>query len=109
MIINGVSIAGPTLAYSLRKADLEVLPVEAAPQLRTGGYVIDFGLEGYDLAEKMGLTLGGEGRFVHCPKAGVRHSVRNLVVWLMRRLSFVVDFFIGRELRDRVQLPDYGF
>ena len=34
---------------------------------------------------------------------------RNLAVRLMRRLPFVVDFFIGRELRDQVQLPDYGF
>ena len=55
IIINGVGIAGPTLAYWLRKAGHEVLLVEAAPQLRTGGYVIDFGLVGYDVAEKMGL------------------------------------------------------
>jgi 2-polyprenyl-6-methoxyphenol hydroxylase-like FAD-dependent oxidoreductase len=32
-----------------------VVLVEASPQLRTGGYVIDFGLVGYDIAEKMGL------------------------------------------------------
>jgi len=25
------------------------------------------------------------------------------------QLRFVVDFFIGRELRDQVELPDYGF
>jgi hypothetical protein len=31
------------------------------------------------------------------------------LVRLMQRLPFVVDFFIGRELRDRVELPDYGF
>jgi 2-polyprenyl-6-methoxyphenol hydroxylase-like FAD-dependent oxidoreductase len=55
IVINGVGIAGPTLAYWLRKAGHEVLLVEAAPQLRTGGYVIDFGLVGYDIAEKMGL------------------------------------------------------
>jgi hypothetical protein len=30
-------------------------------------------------------------------------------VRLMRQLPFVVDFFIGRELRDQVELPDYGF
>ena len=34
---------------------------------------------------------------------------RNPVLRLMRRLPFVVDFFIGRQLRDQVQLPDYGF
>jgi 2-polyprenyl-6-methoxyphenol hydroxylase-like FAD-dependent oxidoreductase len=55
IIINGAGIAGPTLAYWLRQARHEVVLVEAAPQLRTGGYVIDFGLVGYDIAEKMGL------------------------------------------------------
>jgi 2-polyprenyl-6-methoxyphenol hydroxylase-like FAD-dependent oxidoreductase len=55
IFINGAGIAGPTLAYWLRKAGHEVVLVEAAPQLRTGGYVIDFGLVGYDIAEKMGL------------------------------------------------------
>ena len=55
IIINGVGIAGPTLAYWLRKSGHEVLLVEAAPQLRTGGYVIDFWGVGYDIAEKMGL------------------------------------------------------
>jgi 2-polyprenyl-6-methoxyphenol hydroxylase-like FAD-dependent oxidoreductase len=55
IIINGVGIAGPTLAYWLRKSGHEVLLVEEAPQLRRGGYVIDFGLLGYDIAEKIGL------------------------------------------------------
>jgi 2-polyprenyl-6-methoxyphenol hydroxylase-like FAD-dependent oxidoreductase len=55
VIINGVGIAGPTLAYWLRKAGHDVLLVEAAPQLRRGGYVIDFWGVGYDIAEKMGL------------------------------------------------------
>jgi 2-polyprenyl-6-methoxyphenol hydroxylase-like FAD-dependent oxidoreductase len=53
IIINGMGIAGPTLAYWLRKGGHEVVIVESAPQLRTGGYVIDFGLLGYDVAEKM--------------------------------------------------------
>ena len=53
--INGAGIAGPTLAYWLRKSGHEVLLIEAAPQLRTGGYVIDFWGVGYDIAEKMGL------------------------------------------------------
>ncbi len=55
IIINGMGVAGPTLAYWLRRGGHEVLLVESAPQLRTGGYVIDFGLVGYDVAEKMGL------------------------------------------------------
>ena len=55
IIINGVGIAGPTLAYWLRRAGHEVVLVEEAPQLRRGGYVIDFWGLGYDIAEKMGL------------------------------------------------------
>jgi 2-polyprenyl-6-methoxyphenol hydroxylase-like FAD-dependent oxidoreductase len=55
IIINGVGIAGPTLAYWLRKAGHDVLLVEAAPRLRCGGYVLDFWGVGYDIAEKMGL------------------------------------------------------
>jgi 2-polyprenyl-6-methoxyphenol hydroxylase-like FAD-dependent oxidoreductase len=55
IIINGAGIAGPTLAYWLQRADHEVLLVEAAPQLRGGGYVVDFWGVGYDVAEKMGL------------------------------------------------------
>jgi 2-polyprenyl-6-methoxyphenol hydroxylase-like FAD-dependent oxidoreductase len=54
-IINGAGIAGPTLAYWLRQAGHDVLLVEAAPELRRGGYVLDFWGLGYDIAEKMGL------------------------------------------------------
>src|SRR6516225_8878637 len=55
IIINGAGIAGPTLAYWLRKSGHEVVLVEAAPQLRRGGYVLDFWGVGYDIADKMGL------------------------------------------------------
>jgi 2-polyprenyl-6-methoxyphenol hydroxylase-like FAD-dependent oxidoreductase len=53
--INGAGIAGPTLAYWLRSLGHEVLLIEQAPALRTGGYIIDFWGAGYDVAEKMGL------------------------------------------------------
>lgn len=53
--INGAGIAGPTLAYWLQKSGHEVLLVEKSPQLRRGGYAIDFWGVGYDIAEKMGL------------------------------------------------------
>lgn len=55
VIISGAGIAGPAVAFWLRKAGHEVLLVEAAPRLRSGGYVIDFWGVGYDVAEKMGL------------------------------------------------------
>jgi 2-polyprenyl-6-methoxyphenol hydroxylase-like FAD-dependent oxidoreductase len=74
IIINGVGIAGPTLAYWLSKSGHDVALVEEAPQLRRDGYIIDFWGLGYDIAEKMGLIprireLGyqvKEVRFVDC-------------------------------------------
>lgn len=53
--INGTGIAGPTLAYWLKKYGHEPILVERATALRTGGYVVDFWGLGYDIAEMMGL------------------------------------------------------
>ncbi len=53
--INGVGVAGPTLAYWLARQGHDVVLFEKAPALRTGGYLIDFWGRGYDLAERMGL------------------------------------------------------
>lgn len=53
--INGAGIAGPALAYWLRRSGHEVVLIEESPRLRRGGYVIDFWGIGYDIAERMGL------------------------------------------------------
>jgi 2-polyprenyl-6-methoxyphenol hydroxylase-like FAD-dependent oxidoreductase len=53
--INGAGIAGPTLAWWLRKSGHDVLLIEQSRALRSGGYAIDFWGVGYDIAEKMGL------------------------------------------------------
>jgi 2-polyprenyl-6-methoxyphenol hydroxylase-like FAD-dependent oxidoreductase len=53
--INGAGIAGPALAYWLHRSGHDVLLIEESPQLRRGGYIIDFWGVGYDIAEKMGL------------------------------------------------------
>lgn len=55
VLIAGAGIGGPTLAYWLHAAGYEPTLVERAPQLRTGGYVIDFWGLGYDIAAHMGL------------------------------------------------------
>ena len=55
IVINGVGVAGPALAYWLTKSGHDVVLVEEAPWLRAGGYLIDFWGIGYDIAEKMGL------------------------------------------------------
>jgi 2-polyprenyl-6-methoxyphenol hydroxylase-like FAD-dependent oxidoreductase len=53
--INGTGVAGPALAWWLRRYGHEPVLFEKAPKLRTGGYVIDFWGVGYDVAERMGL------------------------------------------------------
>jgi len=54
--INGAGIAGTAPAFWLQRAGHEVLLVAEAPQLRSGGYIVDFWGIGYDVAEKMGLV-----------------------------------------------------
>jgi 2-polyprenyl-6-methoxyphenol hydroxylase-like FAD-dependent oxidoreductase len=53
--INGAGIAGAALAYWLVKMGHSVLLVERAPELRSGGYILNLWGIGYDAAEKMGL------------------------------------------------------
>ena len=55
ILISGLGVAGPTLAFWLRAAGFRPTLVEQAPVLRSGGYVIDFWGLGYDIAERMGL------------------------------------------------------
>ncbi len=56
VLISGAGIAGPTLAFWLNAAGFKATIVERAPNLRAGGYVIDFWGAGYDIAERMGLA-----------------------------------------------------
>ena len=56
VLISGVGIAGPTLAFWLKAAGLQPTLVEHAPTLRSSGYVIDFWGLGYEIAEQMGLA-----------------------------------------------------
>ena len=55
VLISGLGIAGPTLAFWLKEYGFTSTLVELAPAVRTSGYVIDFWGLGYDIAEKMGL------------------------------------------------------
>jgi len=53
VLIAGIGVAGPTLAYWLTFFGFKTTLVEIAPHLRTGGYVIDFWGRGFDVAERM--------------------------------------------------------
>ncbi len=55
VLISGAGIAGPTLAYWLSVNGVDSTLVERAPQLRTGGYAVDFWGLGFDIAERMGI------------------------------------------------------
>lgn len=55
IVINGIGVAGPALAYWLNRAGHEVVLVEEAPRLRRAGYIIDFWGLGYEIVERMGL------------------------------------------------------
>ena len=55
VLISGAGIAGPTLAYWLKRAGFVPTLIEHAPAPRRGGYVIDFWGLGYDIAERMGV------------------------------------------------------
>jgi len=55
VLISGIGIAGPTLAYWLDRRGWRPTLVERAPAPRRGGYAIDFWGLGYDIAERMGL------------------------------------------------------
>lgn len=65
VLISGIGIGGPTLAYWLARGGFRPTLVEHATDLRTGGYVIDFWGLGYDIAERMGLTSAIEQRGYH--------------------------------------------
>ncbi len=56
VLISGAGIAGPALAFWLKRGGFEPTLLECAPRLRSGGYVVDFWGLGYDIAERMGLT-----------------------------------------------------
>jgi 2-polyprenyl-6-methoxyphenol hydroxylase-like FAD-dependent oxidoreductase len=55
VLISGIGIAGPALAYWLTHFRFKTTLVEKSPVLRTGGYVIDFWGRAFDVAEKMGI------------------------------------------------------
>ena len=56
VLIVGAGIAGPALAYWLLRSGHEPTLVEQAPELRRGGYLIDFWGAAFDVAERMGIA-----------------------------------------------------
>ncbi|WP_433256842.1 FAD-dependent monooxygenase [Streptosporangium sp. CA-135522] len=55
ILISGASVAGPALAYWLRRHGHTPTVVEPARQVRDGGYAVDFRGEALDVLDRMGL------------------------------------------------------
>lgn len=55
ILISGASVAGPALAYWLRRYGFEPTVVERAPRLRLGGYAVDFRGASVRVLERMNL------------------------------------------------------
>lgn len=92
--IIGAGVAGPSFAYWMHRAGHQVTLVEAAPNFRTGGYLIDFWGLGYTVAEKMGIAED-------IRKLGYRvNEVRAVGADGRARASFGVDA-IRRATKDR--------
>jgi 2-polyprenyl-6-methoxyphenol hydroxylase-like FAD-dependent oxidoreductase len=88
ILVCGAGIAGPTLAYWLKRAGFAPTVLERAPALRSSGYVIDFWGLGYDIAEKMVLLpwLLREGYHVR----ELRNQIR-MDTWSRGRVGLVGD------------------
>src|SRR5262245_58207563 len=56
VLIAGASVAGPALAFWLRRHGFTPTVVEQAPALREGGYKVDLRGAAMDVVERMGLT-----------------------------------------------------
>jgi 2-polyprenyl-6-methoxyphenol hydroxylase-like FAD-dependent oxidoreductase len=56
ILVVGAGIAGPTLTYWLLRGGHEITLLERAPELRRGGYLVDFWGAGFDVAERMGIV-----------------------------------------------------
>src|SRR5437868_12434409 len=55
ILISGASIAGPTLAFWLKRYGFNPTVIERAPHLREGGYPVDVRYEAVQVAKLMGI------------------------------------------------------
>src|SRR5215469_8055583 len=55
ILISGASIAGPALAYWLKRSGFTPTVIERSPQLRAGGYPVDVRHEAVQVAKLMGI------------------------------------------------------
>ncbi|HWB79315.1 MAG TPA: FAD-dependent monooxygenase [Nannocystaceae bacterium] len=69
VLVSGASIAGPTLAYWLRRHGFVPTIIERAPSLRPGGQAVDIRGVAREVVQRMGLMSAIRG--VTCDNAGL--------------------------------------
>ena len=94
ILISGAGIAGPTLAYWLCRFGFTPTLIEHAPELRTGGYIMDFWGAGFDVAERMRLIP-------QLRQAGYDLRALRIVDERGRRVGGFCTGRFGRVLRQR--------
>ncbi len=99
VLISGASIAGPALAFWLRRAGVEVTVVEKADTVRGGGYPIDLRGVAVDVVERMGLL-----EQVEAARTGTR--ALTFVAESGRRIAaFDTETLLGEQSIRAVELP----
>jgi 2-polyprenyl-6-methoxyphenol hydroxylase-like FAD-dependent oxidoreductase len=99
VLISGASIAGPVLAFWLRRAGVDVTVVEKAPTVRGGGYPIDLRGVAVDVVERMGLLDR-----VEAARTGTR--ALTFVTERDRRIAaFTTETLLGEQSIRAVELP----
>lgn len=94
VLISGASIAGPALAYWLKRYGFEPTIVERAAKLRDGGYKIDLRGAAVDVAGRMGVLDD-----IRRSSAGMRGA--SFVNRVGKRLATMdADLFGGRMGED---------
>lgn len=99
VLISGASVAGPVLAFWLRRAGVDVTVVEKAPSVRGGGYPIDLRGVAVDVVERMGLL-----EQVRAARTGTR-----ALTFVSERGRTIASFdpaaLLGEETIRAVELP----
>ncbi|WAJ28494.1 FAD-dependent monooxygenase [Antarcticirhabdus aurantiaca] len=112
VLISGAGVAGLSAAFWLSRAGWSVRVVEAAPDLRRGGYMMGLSGPGYETARRMGLLPKLEAR-AFAVEENVYRDRRGREIARLRYRDFIRDLpylallrtDLVRELRD-VLVPD---
>jgi 2-polyprenyl-6-methoxyphenol hydroxylase-like FAD-dependent oxidoreductase len=94
VLISGASIAGPALAYWLRRYGFNPTVLERAPALREGGYKIDVRGAAVGVLERMGILADVERASTGMLGASFVDRAGKPIA------TMSADFFMGREGDD---------